>query len=330
MLSFKIWKQALLLGAGSKFKIVVVSSAPPVVLALMICITFKVLGKRVVYNVMDIQPEISFSFGDFHNRFGYRLLLLADNWTLKHADMVVVLSDDMKRSLQAERGLHQLAVEVRNNPILYPEQGHPDQVDHVSATEWGMAKRSYGLYMGQVGRFQNLQILVAGFAEAVRLGNSNCDLVIAGSGPLEEQLREWVASERLEERIHILGHVSDSEASDLLESTLFNILSLAPDISRYSFPSKLGTYVVSEKPLLLISDPESDVVALAQRHLEVVSSVPAIATKQEVAEALTSLLAEIEASPRISTRDRTAIDVSLRAWNEGYTEWWKRRLLLLA
>lgn len=78
-------------------------------------------------------------------------------------------------------------------------------------TQWGFTSgQRVVLYVGRTAYEKKIQVLI----EAVeRLSRSNEDLrlVIAGTGPAEHQLHDYVSRRRLDHLVHFAGHVPDQD-----------------------------------------------------------------------------------------------------------------------
>ena len=78
---------------------VMCSTVPQVTLGFVVSALCRLQRRRFVYHCMDLHPEIGALSGEFAHPLVYRCLLTLDTATMRRADVIVVLSADMKQSV---------------------------------------------------------------------------------------------------------------------------------------------------------------------------------------------------------------------------------------
>jgi colanic acid biosynthesis glycosyl transferase WcaI len=191
-----------------------------------------------VWWVQDLHPEIAEALGLVSKRsLSFRALHALHAWVLAHAELVITISEAQRRALlEAYPRVVSQKVTVLENPSTH--QGipnAPEPSDRLTIT-----------YTGNLGFSQGLEHVLQ-VAERVR--NLPVRFVLHGRGNAESKLRELVDTMSLD-NVDFSGFVEDQEYLELLQRSDVLLLSLRPGIDRYSFPSKLWTYMAAARPIL--------------------------------------------------------------------------------
>lgn len=239
----------------SRGDVVMCSTVPPVVLAAAVSLAARSKGARFVYHCMDIHPEIGALSGEFRNPLVFRLLRAVDRATCRRADTVVVLSRDMRQALLDRDERLADTIEVLNNFNL-PEFA---ETSHTQVIQPPPRRAKVRLvFTGNVGRFQGLDDVV----RSVLVTAADVELVIMGDGRAKPGLERLVATYPMEDRARVtfLAHGSPAEARAVMRTADVGLVSLAPRIIRYAYPSKTMTYLSEGLPLLLLAETDSELV----------------------------------------------------------------------
>ena len=256
--------------------VVSASTFPPVVAAWSAGLAARLVGAKFVYHMMDIHPEVSkYSGGRLGRGLAFKLLRWLDNQTLRRAAAIVVLSKDMENTLKA-RGLGVLPIHIINNFLLddFDESQAPPAEYRKQAGKFRV------IFAGNLGRFQNLDLLTEGVARAFA-EHPELELFLLGDGAALPGLKaKWGDHSR----IKFAPFLPFSQARALIEEADLGLVSLAPDIYRVAYPSKLLTYLGLGVPVLALVEPDSE---LAQELVgNGLGVVPTSSAPQAVAEAV--------------------------------------------
>jgi colanic acid biosynthesis glycosyl transferase WcaI len=229
--------------------VVTASTFPPVVAAWAACLAAKAVGARFVYHVQDIHPEASAVIGA---RLGQgaaeRVLRWMDTGTLRRADVVITLSEDMAATLRA-RGAAIPDLRLFTNPPL-------EDADTSAVPDAAMRKqpgRVRAIFAGNLGRFQNLPMLAEGVARLFPQ-HPQLELCFLGDGAMLPVLQErW----KNHPQVTFLPHVPVSVARSLLQEADLGLVALQPGMFRVAFPSKVQTYAALGLPIVALVEPES-------------------------------------------------------------------------
>lgn len=261
--------------------VVTASTFPPVVAAWSASLVAQVIGSRFVYHVQDIHPELSqFSGVRLGRGLPRRLLRWLDNQTLLRADTIVTLSEDMADTLRA-RGLRCLPITVINNPPL-----QADSETVAPPVELAKPDGTVRLiFAGNIGRFQNLQLLAEGVAQCFD-AHPELELMFLGDGvALPELKARWGAHPQ----VRFAPFLPFAQARGLIAEADVGLVSLSPNIYKIAHPSKIATYQKLGLRILALVEPESQLARDLERRGE--GTVPAAATPSAIAVALEKLIA---------------------------------------
>jgi colanic acid biosynthesis glycosyl transferase WcaI len=242
------------------YDVVMVSTVPPVVLGVTTALAARLSGTRLIYHCMDLHPEIGRLSGEFANPRIFAALMALDQRTMRVADPVVVLSEDMAAAVQARPSGAGTQVAVRNNFAL-PSETTSDVADteRTAADLWASLDLPEGaftlLFAGNIGRFQGLEDAVQALAQT-RPG-SDVHLVLMGDGTAVQSLRDLAENVGVAERVHFLGLQSVSVAREVMRLADAGLVSLQPDVIRFAYPSKTATYAEQGMVLVVVVEPDS-------------------------------------------------------------------------
>lgn len=244
---------------GRRRDMIMCSTAPQVTLGFAVSAAARLRGSTFVYHCMDLHPEIGRLSGEFANPVAFRVLSKMDQITMRRADTIIVLSQDMKDAVLARDVSLASKIQVINNFAL------PDDTASASSPLGSADPGTLRVvFTGNIGRFQGLETAV----DAVRKlpPGTPVELVFMGEGKAKESL---VAAARGIEgnddrTITFLPHGSAAEAKALMRTADLGLVSLVPEVIKYAYPSKTATYAVGGLPLLVACDQESELSRTVQ------------------------------------------------------------------
>jgi colanic acid biosynthesis glycosyl transferase WcaI len=242
------------------YHLVTATTMPPVVVAGVVSSCARLRGSRMLYHCMDLYPEIArISAGLPMGRGPLPALLGAwDRRTCKKAWRVVVLSEDMQRTLAA-RGLSTENVRVLNNFSLEAAPDSESQVE-VSAKQVGEFRV---LFAGNIGRFQGLETVLE--AAQILSEQRTVQFHFLGDGAARAALTEQ-AGALLGKTVHFHGFQPLPVALAFMRSSELGIVSLQPKVIHSAFPSKTMTYLAAGLPLLTMVEADSSLAQLVVDH----------------------------------------------------------------
>lgn len=225
-------------------RLVTFSTMPPVVLGLAVRLALFLIGRRgqFLYHCQDLYPEASTAGNDAPPTLLYRLLSWAEASTRRAAAAVVVLSEDMKRTV-VRGGARPSAVHVANNFSL---------IESTSTRPTAAGRPPRVVFAGNLGRFQMLDV-VADAVRIVRATSPDIEFLFLGDGVA----RAAVAS--LEgPNVELRGYVPPDAAFKALQRCDVGLVTLKPGMLDVAYPSKTMTYLAAGCTVVAMADLGSD------------------------------------------------------------------------
>lgn len=252
---------------SSRHNVVMVSTAPPILLAFFVALAAKLTDKKFIYHCMDIHPEIGRISGEFSNVFLFKLLLSLDSLTCKWASRIVVLSGDMQDSILQRPGLDGLKnIDVIANFDISNEVSHVEVPKELKKID----TKFRILFAGNIGRFQNLSSLL----NVLDYLNEypEIEIVFMGEGAEKNALIEKYA-DKLNKQLFFFPHQSIDIAREVIKYANLGMVSLSKDIYKYAYPSKTMTYLAEGCPILSFVESSSELSKFVlNEHIGIVAS----------------------------------------------------------
>jgi colanic acid biosynthesis glycosyl transferase WcaI len=219
---------------------VMLASTPPLVLGLGAVVVARARGIPLVWWVQDLHPEIAAALEVASDRSAsFRLLHRAHDRILRDADVVIAISEAQRETiLDAYPSVCPDQVVVLENPAAHAdsiELGKPPGGEELVVS-----------YTGNLGLSQGLEHVLEVAAEVRHLP---VRFILHGNGGAETELKR-IASRRRLDNVEFSCFTTDEEYLALLRRTHVLLLVLRPGIDRYSFPSKLWTYLAAGRPII--------------------------------------------------------------------------------
>ncbi|MEO6549758.1 MAG: glycosyltransferase family 4 protein [Ferruginibacter sp.] len=221
-------------------------NAWPLFSQFIISFTSKRLRIPYVVHVQDIYPESILNPARLITRVPYLCLLQLDRYVLKNAKAVVTISGHMCRYVKKTRKLS------REIQVAYNWQDH--QLQAHSPIQSNANPKFTFMFLGSISPAAGIDILIRGFYEAKIAG---AQLVLAGAGSDKERLVKLASAysgcdikfiDAPKEQVPVL-----QQSADVL------LLSLKAGSAGFALPSKLTSYLFSEKPVIACVDEDSAV-----------------------------------------------------------------------
>lgn len=244
-LSFAILVKAFL----RRYDVIMISTSPPVVGGFAAALSALLTRSRFIYHCMDLHPEVGQLSGEFKNPYLYQLLLKIDSWTCSRANPVIVLSRDMEKTLRQRPHGAQMSITILNNFSLPHELSLPENLPvNIAYSDLTI------LFAGNIGRFQNLDIVIEAMKHLRE--NKNIRFIIMGEGTAKEALLNKAKSYKA--NVEFISHQTIEVAKAVISKVDAGFVSLAPNIYRYAYPSKTMTYLELGCPLIVAVESESE------------------------------------------------------------------------
>jgi glycosyltransferase involved in cell wall biosynthesis len=218
-------------------------------------------GAKLVLVVEDIHPDIVEATGWVDlPRFLIRAWDRLNRRSLRAAARVVVLGEDMRRTLVEKKRLDPGAVTV------IPLWSEPELTPAARDEEW---RRDHGvngellvLCAGNLGVMQPFEPVIQAMSA---LRDAPVSLTVVGDGIRRPEWERRAAELGLE-NVRFLGWLADEDYRRAVSAADAALVSLAPGMERLSVPSRSFTFLSAGRPVIALMAPESDVASFVARH----------------------------------------------------------------
>lgn len=232
----------------SRPEAVYVSTNPPVLVPFIVFVYSKLFGARYCYHLQDIHPEAANIVVKLHPLV-FKVLQKLDSIAMRNADSLITLSEDMKTCILA-RSQTQAPIHLLDNPAF-----------EVASTD--PASRTKDLvFCGNAGRLQRIPLLLDAIAAYLDQGGK-LNFCFVGAGVFAPKIKEL--AERYES-VTYLGFLPAAEAAEVVNQHRWALLPIDDEVTRYAFPSKSSSYVVSHCRILAICSRETSVARWVEEN----------------------------------------------------------------
>jgi len=234
----------------------------------------------------------------------------------RRAQHTIVLCRKAKELVCREYGLDPSRVHVIPNwadpSALFPIP----KTESRFAREHGLVEPFTVLYSGNLGLYYEFDTILDA---AARLQDENFRLVFVGSGGKRQYIADGIARRGLK-NVLMLPYQPFEHLNESLNGCDASLVTIAEGIEGISFPSKLYSSLAVGKPVLAISEPDSELREVIEG--ERVGRWVALRDAEGLAEAIRGLMRDPEACRAMGRRARElmerrfAIDASARQYAE--------------
>ena len=268
LFSVSLWMHAVL--RWQPYHLMTVTTFPPTLMGLVARTIGLLRGTRYIYHCMDLYPEIALASGILKRPWLGKLAASVDKRNCEKAAAVVVLSNDMRRTI-ANRGCDTDNVEVINNFIIdeineIDDQRHGSLTDLLATVPSELKNdppRFRVLFAGNLGRFQSLDTVVDAanlLAEEVEI-----EFLFVGSGVMKEELIAQ-AGTLVGKTVKFHPYLPIETVMGVIAESHLGIVSLIPNVIQSAYPSKTMSYLEAGCKLLCIVEPDSELAHMTTQH----------------------------------------------------------------
>jgi glycosyltransferase involved in cell wall biosynthesis len=244
-----IW--ILLKSIWKKYDVIIATTIPPILGGFFSAIASKLTKSNFIYYCMDLNPEIGQVSKDFSNNILFKLLLKIDDWSCQKARLVLVHSKDMLKTLRARPNGSKYNIDLVNNfsPITLIKKNNFN-------LQTKLKKKLTIIYAGNIGRFQGLETMVDAMADLVH--RQDIIFIIIGDGVAKKSLVEKVRETGA--NVEFFDYQPIEYVKYMIQKADICLVSLIPKIYKYSYPSKIMTYLEQGRPIICSVEKKSEMV----------------------------------------------------------------------
>lgn len=242
-----------------KFDLVFTVSQPPILGGILGVIGKKVTGGKLMYQIMDFNPEQTIAVNYASNRLILEAMMWWDKRSCRKSNIVVTLGRDMQETLQNRFRGERVPNNVVINNWIDEEDIHPLPSDDKKVLEfkekYGLAHKFVIMTSGNIGLyydFENILKVMTKFRN-----DSSVAFVFVGDGSIKPKLQEYVNKHKISN----VFFIPFQEKKDLvysLNAADVHIVTNAKGIKGVSVPSKIYGILAVNKPVWGILEKGSE------------------------------------------------------------------------
>ena len=242
------------------YDLILANTHPPVLMGMALRLINRLTGIPYLLHCQDIHPESAVLAQQLKQGRISRWLQAMDAKSCERAGGVVVLSEDMKRTLRRRPGYLANNLYVVNNfalDVYQPADALPKIFEESPQRPFRV------FFAGNMGHFQDLARLM----EAAKLLRAEQDIqfIFMGAGAERKSLQQ-IASDLIGKTVFFEPHQPVEVAFACMKRSDLGVVSLRRGVCQVAYPSKTMTYLAAGCPLLLLAERESQLAADIVEH----------------------------------------------------------------
>lgn len=206
-------------------------------------------GIPFVYNLQDIFPDSLYNNG-LANKGGllWKIGRLIENFTYKHADKIIVISEDFKKNIMV-KGVPEDKIAVVYNWVDQNAVVNVERSENKLIGKYGIdPSKFYVEYSGNIGLTQNMDMLLEVMKE-LKDSHPGIGLILVGEGAYKKQVEEIVKRDSLDNVI-MLPFQDYADISHVFSLGDVGIIISKPGVGSNSVPSKTWSIMSASRPVL--------------------------------------------------------------------------------
>lgn len=224
------------------------ASTPPIQGVLGACLK-KIKKVPFVYNLQDIFPDSLAGTGlAKKGSLLWKIGRVIENFTYKHADKIIVISEDFKRNIMA-KGVPEDKIVVVYNWVDQNAVVNVDRSENKLIAKYGIdPSKFYIEYSGNIGLTQNMDMLLDVMKE-LKDSHPEIGLILVGEGAYKKQVEEIVKRDSLSNVI-MLPFQPYEDISHVFSLGDVGLIISKPGVGANSVPSKTWSIMSASRPVL--------------------------------------------------------------------------------
>ncbi|MEE3256460.1 MAG: glycosyltransferase family 4 protein, partial [Actinomycetota bacterium] len=232
--------------------------SPPLTLAPAGWIASKRHRAPLILNVQDVYPDAAVVTGTLTDDRLVKLLRSVELFSYERSDAVVVLSDDLRKTLVPRISDEEKLRVIPN--FVDTEFLYPAERNNSYRRELGLTDEIIVMYAGNVGFSQPLELVV----EAARQLRDRDDVmfVINGNGSRREHFE--VETKDLP-NVTFMDYQPRERLNEVLAAADIHLVPLQSEMGSISVPSKIYSVLAAGRPVLASVDPGTEIDLVVTR-----------------------------------------------------------------
>lgn len=210
---------------------------------------------RVISMLQDVWPDNAVQSGLIAPQsLMYRYFEYWQKYVYRRSDTIICISEDMKAFIQS-KGVVGKKIEVIYNWGYSDKPVHIAWDDNRFVQKYALEKNVfYAVYAGNIGRMQNVEVVVRA-AEELR-DHPALHFLIVGGGVRRDAVAQMIEEKGLD-NVTLLPLQPSGLAADIYAAASVNLIPLVPGGVKTALPSKTGVILSCGQPVVVCVDPQS-------------------------------------------------------------------------
>lgn len=221
---------------------VYVATDPPLIVPFCVMVYCKFKKAKYIYHVQDIHPEATNTVIKI-NKMVMRFMIFLDCVTLRNAQRIITINEEMERTLNARTGQRLNITKLSNPSAPFP------------LSKKITRKNNEFCFCGNAGRLQRMPLLLDAIKEYLETGGS-IKFSFAGSGIYADHLSRMDYEYK---NFTYLGFLNSKDTTTLCRASSWALLPIEDEVTKYAFPSKTSTYMQSGAQIFAICGENTSV-----------------------------------------------------------------------
>ena len=245
-----------------RIDVVFAQSTPPLLAGLLASMHSLIPGRRFVYNLQDVYPELGQALGVLGDNYVTRLSKRVESRLRHRADVLTVLSPDMRsKVLASDPGLRN--VEVIPNWIDVSLVAPVAAAENPFRHDNGLSDRFVVMYSGNLGRAHGVELLPDVAAALADL--DDVVLLVIGAGPAKADIVAEVEGRGLK-NVRFLPYQPKERLNESLSAADVALILQRRSAAGLVVPSKLYGVLASGRPAVAAVPPDSEVARVLREE----------------------------------------------------------------
>ncbi|MGB6597791.1 MAG: glycosyltransferase family 4 protein [Candidatus Acidiferrum sp.] len=225
-------------------------------------------GKKYVYNIRDMYPDMAIGGSIVEPGFLSRIWERLHRWALRRATRVIVLGEDMRGRIVA-KGVNPAGVEIVRDgtDILPPDGPQPTMDEDVIGAIRGDSKFVL-LHAGNLGFYGAWETLIAAVE---KLEADGVSLVFVGEGAQRGYVETLAKGAK---NVRFLPFFPTSKIPSVLAAPDAHVITVKRGLEGVVVPSKMYGILAAGKPIITVAPEETDAAWLGAKFGFAVSADP--------------------------------------------------------
>jgi colanic acid biosynthesis glycosyl transferase WcaI len=239
---------------------VILAPSPPLSIGVSAWIIAALRRGRFIYNVQEIYPDIAVNLGALKNARAIRALEALERFVYRKAAVVTVIADRMRRRL-IDKGVPPGKVQVVPN-FVDLDRLTPVPRDNPFSRQHRLTDTFSVTYAGNMGPAQGLDTIL----DAARLlspADGDIRFLLIGEGTLRQTLTAAAASVPAG-NVTVLPYQPNELMPQIYSASDVSLVPQAAATGSDAIPSKVYRIMATGRPLIAVTDPQSDLAALVR------------------------------------------------------------------